>query len=42
MGGGFRIPTKWGVSFALMYEGPVSGRKDIHDQRFTFMATWEL
>ncbi len=42
MGGGFRIPTTWGISFAVMYEGPVSARKDIHDQRFTFMATWEM
>jgi hypothetical protein len=42
MGGGFRIPTTWGVSFAAMYEGPVTNRKDIHNQRFTFMMTWEL
>ena len=42
MGGGVRIPTTWDVSFALMYEGPVTSRKDIHNQRFTFMATWEL
>jgi len=42
LGGGVRIPTTWGVSFALMYEAPVSSRKDIHDGRFTFMATWEL
>jgi hypothetical protein len=42
MGGGFRIPTTWGVSFATMYEGPVTNRQDIHNQRFTFMATWEL
>ena len=42
MGGGVRVPTTWGISFALMYEGVVSSRKDIHDGRFTFMATWEL
>jgi hypothetical protein len=42
IGGGVRVPTTWGISFALMYEGPVTSRKDIHDQRFTFMATWEM
>jgi len=42
MGGGVRVPTTWGVSFALMYEGPLTSRADIHNQRFTFMATWEL
>lgn len=42
MGGGLRVPTEWGVSFGAMYEGPVTSRKDIHDGRFTFMATWEL
>ena len=42
MGGGVRVPTTWGISFAVMYEGVVSSRKDIHDGRFTFMATWEL
>jgi len=42
MGGGFRIPTTWGLSFGVMYEGPLTSRKDIHNQRFTFMATWEL
>ena len=42
MGGGLRIPTTYGISFALMYEGPVSSRKDVHDGRFTCMATWEL
>ena len=42
MGGGIRVPTTWGVSFAVMYEGPVSSRQDIFEQRFTFMATWEL
>jgi hypothetical protein len=42
LGGGLRIPTIWGISFAVMYEGPVTRRHDIHNQRFTFMATWEL
>jgi hypothetical protein len=42
MGGGVRIPTTWGISFAAMYEGAVTSRKDIHHQRFTFMATWEM
>jgi len=42
MGGGFRVPTSWGVSFAVMYEGPITNREDIHNQRFTFMVTWEL
>lgn len=42
MGGGFRIPTTWGVSFGVMYEGPLTNRRDIQRQRFTFMATWEL
>jgi hypothetical protein len=42
LGGGFRVPTTWGISFAVMYEGPVTRRHDIHNQRFTFMATWEL
>ena len=42
IGGGFRVPTTWGISFGVMYEGAVTSRKDIHDQRFTFMATWEL
>ena len=42
MGGGFRIPTTWGVSFAVMYEGALTKRIDIHDKRFTFMATWEM
>jgi len=42
MGGGFRVPTTWGVSFAVMYEEPITRRHDIHNGRFTFMATWEL
>ena len=42
MGGGVRLPTTSGISFALMYEGAVTERKDIHHQRFTFMATWEM
>jgi hypothetical protein len=42
MGGGIRLPTTWGVSFAAAYEGPITSRHDIHNQRFTFMATWEL
>jgi hypothetical protein len=42
MGGGIRVPTTWGISFAAAYEGPISSRHDIHNQRFTFMATWEL
>jgi len=42
LGGGVRIPTKWDVSFGLLYEGPISSNEGIHDQRFTFMATWEL
>jgi hypothetical protein len=42
LGGGFRVPTTWGISFGVMYEGPVTSRSDIHGQRFTFMATWEL
>jgi hypothetical protein len=42
VGGGFRVPTTWGISFGVMYEGPVTSNKQIHDQRFTFMATWEL
>jgi hypothetical protein len=42
VGGGFRVPTTWGISFGVMYEGPVTSDNQIHDQRFTFMATWEL
>jgi hypothetical protein len=42
LGGGIRVPTKWGVSFGAMYEGAVSSRKDIYDQRFTAMVTWEM
>ena len=42
VGGGFRVPTTWGISFGVMYEGPVTSNAQIHDQRFTFMATWEL
>jgi hypothetical protein len=41
LGGGLRIPTKSGVSFALMYEAPITNREDIFNERFTFMATWE-
>ena len=42
MGGGIRLPTTSGVSFAVAYEGPVTSTKYIHNQRFTFMATWEM
>ena len=41
-GGGIRLPTKWGVSFGVMYEAAVSERDDIYDRRLTAMATWEL
>jgi hypothetical protein len=43
LGGGVRLPTSWGVSFGLMYEGAVVRQSGaILGQRFTFMATWEL
>ena len=42
LGGSVRIPTKWNVSFGLLYEGPISANEGVHDQRFSFMATWEL
>ena len=42
LGGGIRIPTEWDISFGLLYEGPITSTQGIHDQRFTFMATWEL
>ncbi len=43
LGGGLRVPMAWGLSAAVMYEGAVSGRKDLWgDGRFTFMLTWEL
>jgi len=42
MGGGIRVPTKWGVSFGAMFEGVVTSRTDIYDKRFTAMVTWEL
>jgi hypothetical protein len=42
VGGGLRVPTTWGLDFAVMYEGPVTAATDIHNQRFTFMAQWEM
>jgi hypothetical protein len=42
MGGGIRVPTKWGLSFGAMFEGVVTSRNDIYDKRFTAMLTWEL
>ena len=42
MGGGIQIPMQWGLSLSAMYEGPVTSRKDVHHQRFTFLARWEM
>lgn len=43
LGGGVRVPMAWGLSAAAMYEGAVSGRKDLwNGGRFTFMLTWEM
>jgi hypothetical protein len=43
VGGGVRMPTTWGLDFAVMYEGPVTSPRPVIDQgRFTFMAQWEM
>ena len=42
IGGGIRFPTKWGISFGVLYEEPVSKREDLFGRRISTMATWEL
>ncbi|MGH0037574.1 MAG: transporter [Myxococcota bacterium] len=38
---GLRVPMDYGISLGAAYERPITNRKDIFKQRFTFMATYE-
>jgi hypothetical protein len=36
------MPLDYGLSVGASYERPISNKKDIFEQRVTFMLTWEL
>jgi hypothetical protein len=42
MAWGLRMPLDYGLSVGASYERPISNKKDIFEQRVTFMLTWEL